>query len=471
MYRYHREDRVTGLQTTSAPRSVKTEKSTSGSGGAASSLNSEVGTATAASSAPSGMKKSPATSLDGASTLQISFDNPNWVYGESERVQLNPSGQGKAATPAGRDSPFLLMKTYRIPRASISVISDTVPMRHATIRRAPSIIHSLPDNFSSMRDQLRSSSFRTVRSERPRAALVQRSQTFKETTFTGRSFESSLSFAQRFHPSQDSRDALSFVHDGREIREISELRDTEEEVRQEEEKPINEEEKPMKRVTSVQTSRSDLIEEEDEDQEEDERDEEEEPVRASRTVRNTDRIILRVESFRTLPPSIPSRYQMDRGSPVGSTPRPGQLSRAPTHRSAPRVSCSTQTELSSLKSSNSAGSSAPVLDDRSLPSFHQAAPPAGDKMAAQSGELQLSPVESSSGYSSPRGTESKSPTPEPFSGDGNATVTQGKALNSSAPSGDNVKPHINVTVIQIEPNRDTSRLASDTATYAVPRKR
>ncbi len=30
-------------------------------------------------------------------------------------------------------------------------------------RRAPSMIHSLPDNFSSMRDQLRSSSFRTVR--------------------------------------------------------------------------------------------------------------------------------------------------------------------------------------------------------------------------------------------------------------------------------------------------------------------
>ena len=80
-------------------------------------------------------------------------------------------------------------------------------------------------------------------------------------------------------------------------------------------------------------------------------------------------------------------------------------------------------------------------------------------------EAQSSPVESSSGYSSPRGTESKSPTPEPFGDAGDAAQRQRR----------------NVTVIQIDSQPtfhdsikevdETAESNDDTATYAVPRKR
>ena len=176
------------------------------------------------------------------------------------------------------------------------------------------------------------------------------------------------------------------------------------------------------------TIEADVMQQEDDDED----DEEAPPARlpaVRHQVRSSDRIILRVESFRTMQ-SSPARTSTP---PAPSVQRPHPVR---NNTNVKRVSSSTQTELSVLKPTsgnnhNNFGSS-PVgqgqqrmkrlalQQHQQYQSSNTIVKPSGGSSSQVTTETatmpQISPVESSSGYSSPRGTESKSPTPEPTIG-------------------------------------------------------
>lgn len=446
------------------------------------------------------------------------YDNPNWVYGEngsssssgSQGVILNPEPENNRQRPV-----------------SVSVISDagggSSTTRYATIRRAPSILMALPpelhhqQNFPPPRPiHLKSASFRfggerdPVVQRQSRAAKVNRSKTMRETTFmtsppcyNGRpTFETTTqhTFAQRFQSSLDGNSALSFVHDttaeedeeatgGISVASTAPVADY----------PLAVDFPPPKtpiRSTKVEngmqtTVEADVMQHRGDDDEDDEEDEETPPARLSAVhhqVRSSDRIILRVESFRTLQAN-PARISTP-SAPIVQRPHPVR-----NNISVKRVSSSTQTDLSVLKASSS-GFNSPIGQNQQRmkrSAIHQQVQQyqgltavSNPKVKQSGGALstsqvstetatmpQTSPVESSSGYSSPRGTESKSPTPEPTLSTSQQDQ-QEPALATSTPA------PANVTVIQIDPkpvlsnnnknNKEFHPRVTD-VTYAIPRKR
>jgi hypothetical protein len=311
-------------------------------------------------------------------------------------------------------------------------------------------------------------------------------------------------FAQRFQSSLDGNSALSFVHDitgefdedegngGISVASTAPVADS----------PFAVDPPPPKipvRSTKVEngmqtTVEADVMQQEEEDDEEEE-EEERPPARVPAVrhqVRSSDRIILRVESFRTLQ-SSPAR--------TSTPPAPGVQRPHPVRNNTnvKRVSSSTQTELSVLKpvsgnnnNNNNFGTSGigqgqqrmkrSVLQQQYHGSNGKVKPGGGavptSQVATETATMpQISPVESSSGYSSPRGTESKSPTPEPTLGG----VQQEQHQEPMAPGKSTPAP-VNVTVIQIDPNpavasgngknnlKEFQPRVTD-VTYATPRKR
>ncbi|XP_032778518.2 uncharacterized protein LOC116917228 [Daphnia magna] len=443
------------------------------------------------------------------------YDNPNWVYGENG--SSNSSGsQGVLLNPEPENS--------RQRPVSVSIISDSggggSTTRYATIRRAPSILMALPpelhhqQNFPPPRPiHLKSASFRfggerdpVVQRQSRAAAKVSRSKTMRETTFmtsppcyNGRpTFETTTqhTFAQRFQSSLDGNSALSFVHDttaeeeeeatgGISVASTAPVADYPLAVDSPRPKaPI----RSTKVENGMQTTvEADVMQHGEDDDEDDEEDEETPPARLSAVrhqVRSSDRIILRVESFRTLQTN-PSRTSTPSAS-SGQRPHPVR-----NNSNVKRVSSSTQTDLSVLKTSSSGFNSPDGQGQqrvkRSVLQPHGQQYPVSNAKVKQGGGVlstsqastetatmpQISPVESSSGYSSPRGTESKSPTPEPTLGSGQQDQ-QEPALATSTPA------PANVTVIQIDPkpvissnnkkNKEFHPRVTD-VTYAIPRKR
>ena len=416
------------------------------------------------------------------------YDNPNWVYGENG--SSSSSSQGVVLHPEPEN---------RRP-VTVSVISDGGggggggAMRYATIRRAPSILMALPPehhhHFIPQRIHLKSASFRFGGERDPQlqrqsraAAKVNRSKTMRETSFTTsspcniKSFEPTHTFAQRFQSSLDGTSALSFVHD------ISGEEEEEEEATggisvastaPVADSPIGNLESPppktpvrsQKVESGMQTTvEADVMQEE----------EEEPPAQlpvVRQQVRSSDRIILRVESFRTMQSSPMSRTPTHTPAPPAiQRPHPGM------RNNVKRVSSSTQTELSVLKASSFSPVGQQQRTKRSMLHHTQYQ---GSKVkmggavtssqASQAGTAttlpHISPVESSSGYSSPRGTESKSPTPEP--------TLQVQQDDPPAVATQSIPAPVNVTVIQIDPKpmpkKEFQPRVTD-VTYAIPRKR
>ena len=456
------------------------------------------------------------------------FDNPNWVYGENGGSSNSGGSQGVLLHP----EPENLSRPRPV---SVSVISDggrggSSTTRYATIRRAPSILMALPpelhhNHFThqtpSRPIHLKSASFRfggerdptTLRQSRA-AAKVTRSKTMRETTFMTSSpchnvkhpamFETTTqhTFAQRFQSSLDGNSALSFVHDitgeededegngGISVASTAPMADSSFAVDSPPPKiPI----RSTKVENGMQTTiEADVMQQEDDDDDDDD-EEEAPPARlpaVRHQVRSSDRIILRVESFRTMQ-SSPARTSTP---PAPAVQRPHPVR---NNTNVKRVSSSTQTELSVLKPTsgnnhNNFGSS-PVgqgqqrmkrlalQQHQQYQSSNTIVKPSGGSTSQVTTETatmpQISPVESSSGYSSPRGTESKSPTPEPTIGSGQQNHQESSAPGTSTPA------PVNVTVIQIDPNPTVANHNSKNnnnkefqpritdVTYAIPRKR
>lgn len=386
------------------------------------------------------------------------FDNPNWVYSE-ERGSVR-SGAGhrvRVERPTSR------------PGTSVSVISDGVrvadggngAVRYATIRRAPSILNVLPADQHSRR-HLKSASFRMdgerylLRPQRASSAAVSRSKTMRETSFSAplyaaaRFADAPHTFAHRFQSSTDANCALSFVHDVT----------TEEEEAAAAESSVISIDPPLppssKVSNGVQTS---AILEEATSEEDAPADL---PV-VRRQVRSSDRIILRVESFRTV--------ESCGGIPVRIPTAPGTLQRPFMVRNAnvKRVSSSTQTELSAVGQQPRVPKRPTTLAPANYQTMKKGSVNSATAQTTNN-HSQVSPVESSSGYSSPRGTESKSPTPEPKQLD--------QQLDRNGADASNQDP-ANVTVIQIDPNppgakKETPQYVLAPITdpmYATPRKR
>lgn len=398
------------------------------------------------------------------------FDNPNWVYGENGS---SSSSQGVLLHPEPEN---------RRP-ISVSVISDGGgTMRYATIRRAPSILMTLPPehhHYAPPRIHLKSASFRFGGERDPQVlrqsrsgVRVNRSKTMRETSFTTsspcniKSFETTQTFAQRFQSSLEGTSALSFVHDisGEEEEEEATGGISVASTAPVADSPVAAETPPpktpirsTKKENGMQTIEADVLQEE-----EDESPAQLPPVRQQ--VRSSDRIILRVESFRTMNSS---------GSPVRTptAPTPPGVMRV-QRNNVKRVSSSTQTELSVLKANPLNSTGQPQRNKRPVPHHTQYQGPkvkASGAVASQTTGTatlpHISPVESSSGYSSPRGTESKSPTPEPtHSQHQDVQVATTTTMTSPSPA--------NVTVIQIDPKPVSKKEPRVTdVTYATPRKR
>lgn len=352
-------------------------------------------------------------------TAGLSFDNPNWVYGNGgSHVQ-------QADIPSQSDHQMVIAKTEGVS-----------PMRYATIRRGAGPINVQSALSLDHRYRLnKSASFRHESEQQRRrpAAGVHRSKTMRETSFCTSNEPQTHTFAHRFQQpgSTEGPSALSFVHDA--ITEEPPRRSSPSptvaaavsESIQEEETEIHE----IRPATPPPPPRLPVI---------------------RHNVRSSDKIVLRVESFRS--------------SPVGRPPRP---SRNPNVK---RVSSSTQTDMSVLMKSTAlvAAQQRNIAVKRTNASqkFPGSAvavesPDSPSKSSVGNQSAQLSPVGSSSGYSSPRGgtDDSKSPTPEPD----NEISTGG-----------------NITIIQIEPppliHRQPEAIHQYQdkmveAMYAIPRKR
>lgn len=374
----------------------------------------------------------------------LGFDNPNWVYGTSESNQAGPLKVGKSPQQ---------QQPEQIPAIAAASSSEKPTecgtiMRYATIRRATiTSIHGalLPDRphiqDPPQRPQRlnKSASFRFESEQLRRgSAIVHRSKTMRETSLT------SNTFAQRFQArGSDGPSALSFVHDAiseEPPQSLAEKCSIQQVVEQRAVVPSNVPPPPPRPATRPP------------------------PIHS---VRSSDRIVLRVESFRG------SAAMHQPGRTGGRQP----TGRAAGRSNVKRVSSSTQTDLSGLSNSsrhqsqqqrgNNGSKRSSVGSGHSSKYSGPSLVVASDEHSAGSGQPpQLSPVESSSGYSSPRGTtdESKSPTPEP--------PVSAVASSSS-----------NITVIHIEPpplyhlhpdmqeerQQEPKRVVE--ATYAIPRKR
>ena len=377
------------------------------------------------------------------------FDNPNWVYGDGNPA-IHTHPEPMAAAEAETKS----------RQMAISIIStpERATMRYATIRRAPSLMTSLPlreqNAFTSTtcgRNQLKSASFRLdqkgQRGQRNPAVAIQRSKTMRETTFTVAAAPSpppasAHTFGQRFQSDLEGTSALSFVHDSVEEEDEMTMQD---QVNQTEQKqsPVAKAVKQAQVPPPPPPPPPPPLP----------------PALADRrNVHKSDKIVLRVESFRTIP--------IIRNKPI---PVPGTLDRlAATRNNTPRVSSSTQTELSVLRGSGPGSNGSSV--HRSNTKRSTAGSPIkvsiktpGNSPVPTSSLPQNSPVESSSGYSSPRSTESKSPTPEPSP---DVTMTTLPPIAVAAIKKESRKlmaardnynsEHINVTVIQIDPSSSNS---------------
>lgn len=380
------------------------------------------------------------------------FDNPNWVYGEEKGSVRSQQQQHR---------------TTSRPGTSVSVISDGVRtdggngvVRYATIRRAPSILNALPADQHARR-HLKSASFRMegernlLRAHRASSAAVSRSKTMRETSFSAPHYARFAdgphhTFAQRFQSSADG--ALSFVHD---------VTTEEEEAAAAESSVISIDPPVASAKVSNGAQTSAIMEEETSDDD----GPTELPV-VRRQVRSSDRIVLRVESFRTV---------QSCGIPVRAPTAPLQRPHVVRNSNVKRVSSSTQTELSVLKpvSVGLVAAQQQRMQKRPLPQTSYPTLKNGSSTTAQTttnNHSQVSPVESSSGYSSPRGTESKSPTPEPKQHE--------QQLDRDGSDAANQDP-ANVTVIQIDPNPPATKKEApqyvlapiSEATYAIPRKR
>ena len=356
--------------------------------------------------------------------VNLSFDNPNWVYGTTEAqipavTQQQSDGAHHPANETTKAHPA-------DPGATM--------MRYATIRRATIASSIQPtDKPNPSRRLNKSASFR-VESDQLRpgpVASVHRSKTMRETT-------ASSTFAQRFQPggSSEGPSALSFIHDA--------IADESRPKTHQVETPVaqpTKDESPSTAAPPLPPPRPVIR-----------------PPLTSRTqnVRSSDRIVLRVESFRGAPgQQQPGRNLVRTGRPAG-------------RNAVKRVSSSTQTDLLIIsKSAAQRNKQRPAAAGLKYSGPSLVVTNSEDQQLSVAGggqPAQLSPVDSSSGYSSPRGTtdESKSPSPEPA-----ATAS-------------------NITVIHIEPPPSTFRHPSESkeedtpdrrreriveATYAVPRKR
>ena len=326
------------------------------------------------------------------------FDNANWVYGDENNADLQESED--ISFPSVADEMKLA------PEANI--------MRYATIRRAASILPRIPDNFSAMRthNQVRSSSFRRDLAPRP-VATVQRSKTIHEVASPTESCRNG--FAQRFQSSREPYTSdLNFIHNGFDRLEVHD--------------PSN-----SYRESMPEKLKEEVLQTTDEEKEEIRSEpEERQPLPIAKQAHSSNRIILRVESFRaqpTFPVRVVERFPSAVGDPVA-------VHKARPVRNINRISSSTQTDLSVLRGDPSAFQRSKVVKRLIVPEPNHPAPALLHYNPPTINTMQVSPgysVGSSSGYSSPRSTGSKSPTPEPHM---YRNVLEGS----------------NVTVIQIDPN-------------------
>ena len=399
----------------------------------------------------------PAAKTTSTHRIISGFDNPNWVYGDNnnQQIHLHPEPTMAMASAEGTEAKSSSSSSRQM---AISIIAtpERSAMRYATIRRAPSIMTSLPMTkqitfTTSGRNQIKSASFRLdpkggQRGQRTHPALsIQRSKTMRETTFTVAAAPSppppsAHTFGQRFQSDLEGMSALSFVHDS---------------VEEEDETQINDLAPPQlaaakaKQPTAAPPPPPPLppppppppLEVE--------------AVQRRNLRKSDDRIVLRVESF-------------IRNKPI---PVPGTLDRLAAAGKAPRVSSSTQTELSVLRGSTVSRS------NTGKRSTIGSAIKVSVKTPPMTNLPQNSPVESSSGYSSPRSTESKSPTPEPSSDVMTMNLKPGRDYNNTGGIGD---VHANVTVIQIDPSSNNCNpvtriskgsIRKEEAMYATPMKR
>jgi len=367
---------------------------------------------------------SVASSKKTGSALPTGYDNASWVYGdEVDGVHLHPE------PPARRV--FMTTSSLEAPAVHLPAQMSTAAVRYATIRRAASILPSLPDNFTSMRNQSRSYSFREDQQSHP-IVSIKRSHTVSQAPIPA-------GFAHRFQLHPEPSSDMSFIHNGLDKTSVTDGESMS--IRNEE----------TVEVRLAEAGRKPPLP----------------PMVPNSYVRNSDRIVLRVESFRTHPASAMSSTVERSPSVVGL---PVLIHKRPM-RNVKRVSSSTQTELSVLKRNSSATATAPPasasasassirpspLTKRLIPlekpwsTAEDYSPP--PKATPELNAMQLSPgysAGSSSGYSSPRSSnESKSPTPEPL-GAHNADV--------SAESGQSSQSSLNVTVIRIDPTSTSNQI-------------
>ena len=170
---------------------------------------------------------------------------------------------------------------------------------------------SLPDNFTTMRNQVRSCSFRVDQQPHP-VATVQRSNTVSQVPIPAAS--PTMGFAQRFkfNP-QPLQSDMSFVHDG--LDSATDKATEQLSIRDE----------VISAIKLAEAGKKPPLP----------------PTVPTSYVRNCNRIVLRVESLRTPPATAVERSPSSVGLPVLIHKRPV--------RNIKRVSSSTQTELSVLK--------------------------------------------------------------------------------------------------------------------------
>jgi len=386
----------------------------------------------------------PVPTIERPRSKTLGFDNPNWVYGHQQQQAILQQRQQQDV----QVHPELAM---------VDMENGSGPMRYATIRRAAPISSNIQSVGLSMDQRYpptarigKSASFRVdleqhQRRNRPTAG-IHRSKTMRETSFTTNENEGNYNnntFANRFQPGRpDGPSALGFVHDALTIMED----DPDAGESPPPTPPPDEKEEPMVHQTPTPPPPPRL------------------PV-VRHNIRTSDRIVLRVESFRGVE---------SKGRPLRPIAR---------NQNVKRVSSSTQTDLSVLMKNSSALITMQRNTNNRRPNSSQkftGSPiaiseiPASNEITESTTattdagqQVQLSPVESSSGYSSPRGTDdSKSSSPEPAS------------LQNPQQSGSSTISSGNVTIIQIEPLieqqipveiQEPSRMVE--ATYATPRKR
>jgi len=363
----------------------------------------------------SSIHSSRKTTCSSSRRLPTGYDNATWVYGDdSNGVSSHPQPSGGGI--------FVTATSHQSPSGGQYPNQMKAAVRYATIRRAASIIPSLPDNFTTMRNQVRSCSFRVDQQPHP-VATVQRSNTVSQVPIPAAS--PTMGFAQRFkfNP-QPLQSDMSFVHDG--LDSATDKATEQLSIRDE----------VISAIKLAEAGKKPPLP----------------PTVPTSYVRNCNRIVLRVESLRTPPATAVERSPSSVGLPVLIHKRPV--------RNIKRVSSSTQTELSVLKRKVSTVPSQQSghLIKRLIPleKHWSTADDCSPKALALTevaplmnspslNSMQMSPgysVGSSSGYSSPRSSESKSPTPEPLA----------HAADLSAQSS------LNVTVIHIDPSPTNTKI-------------